>query len=129
MTIITILIPLLLVIAVTAFHAQVLLFRDYAAIVSASPVYDAYVLKYENGEAVMQFRIEEEKKTVIQKCAVCREYKRGDYIRVYFSEDGTEVRAVTESDSPYEHYFRIAGVISLAAFVSAVMILAVLIIL
>ena len=72
---------------------------------------------------ITQFRIEEQKRTIIHRCAerVYNEYKRGDSVTLLFREEMPSDFAIVSGDNRYERFAanasKIRGVILAAGFV------------
>ena len=99
-----------------AYHFFPKFAEDFAAAVADHGRVAARVLSAsESGELVIQFRIEREKKTVIQKCRVYsppfgkrrKDYVRGDRITVYYRDGGTAAEAIPESDNRWEFFYEL----------------------
>ncbi len=94
---------------------------------------NAAVLDVKNKAVILQFRIEEQKRTVITRCTeyASGNYSRGDNVQIYFREENPVDFVLIKGDNPDEYtvqrLFRlvkpayIAGVLSAAA--SAVLLL------
>lgn len=78
--------------------------------ISAAKEYSAAVLDItnENGKkaAIIQIRIEEQKRTLVHRCTepFRGDYKRGDRISVYFIEGMPADRSVIKGDNTYERF-------------------------
>lgn len=76
---------------------------------------------------ILQFRIEEQKRTVIHRCTekFYKKYSRGDKVNIIFCEEMPADRAVIENDSVYTRYPPIAGKIFTAMCVPGAILIAV----
>ena len=78
--------------------------------ISAAKEYSAAVLDItdEKGKkaAIIQIRIEEQKRTIVHRCTepFRSDYKRGDRITVYFIEGMPADRSVIKGDNTYERF-------------------------
>ena len=99
----------------------------FADIVRSYGRVSAHILSIaEDGELVIRFRIERERKTVIQKCRVYSasgkkpsKYLPNQRITVYFRDCGTTAEAIPENDNKYSYLYELHRRICAALFAAA----------
>ena len=100
-----VLLPLLIYVSFSARRSRYKYAEQFARDITGLTYYDGKVMKYQDGFLFVIFRIEEEKKTVIQRCEVVRKFKKDQPVGIYFYENGPYVRAVPASGTVCEREY------------------------
>ncbi len=125
---VTLVIPLLCASA-AAYHIFPKYAERFAERVSGHGRVSARVMSAsEDGGLVIRFRIEREKKTVIQKCrlfkppgkAFPKKYFRGDRITVYYRDDGMRAEAIPENENRWAYMYEFLRRLCVQCFAAAV---------
>ncbi|MGN0638903.1 MAG: hypothetical protein ACI4J0_11075 [Huintestinicola sp.] len=84
--------------------------NELRSFISLAKEYEAVVLdtpaEKKKRSAVIQIRIEEQKRTLVHRCTepFCGEYKRGDRINVYLIEQMPADRSLIKGDNRFEKF-------------------------
>ena len=101
--------------------------EQFAEIIRTYGRVSAHILSIDgDGNLVIRFRIEREKKTVIQKCRVYSASKKNPVkylpnqrITVYFHDSGTSAEAIPENDNRYSYLYELHRRICALLFAAA----------
>ncbi|MGN1107267.1 MAG: hypothetical protein ACI4RH_11485 [Huintestinicola sp.] len=111
----------LIIISVLAYKKAIVKKDELQSFISLAKEYEAVVLdtpkEKKKRSAVIQIRIEEQKRTLVHRCTepFHGDYKRGDRINVYLIEQMPADRSLIKGDNRFESFISIEKMLRLPA--------------
>lgn len=115
---------ILIIISVLAYKKAIVKEEELQSFIALAKEYEAVVLdtpkEKRKRDAVIQIRIEEQKRTLVHRCTepFRGDYKRGDRINVYLIEQMPADRSLIKGDNRFESFISIEKMLRLPARIS-----------